>query len=687
MSSTRLRMRMADIADIAGVRRPVVTMWRKRPAPGGAPFPEPVESAGGETWFDADQIGEYLDRTGRGNNPTAKLDIAARATAVTESPADRLPMHQDEFMAVSALLALRAIDDEGFADRDRDVILDRADDVDPDDEFIFSELEVVGDRLFELAEFADRLVESSYSVAEAMENLMAQRFRIEMPGHREVALSADAVTIITDLVLALADQAGMESTTLIDPAAGSSDLLVAVAQRAEHRVLSVHTVGGTDAPSRLARRRLRAHGVVSNQFDADRAPAGCLYLARFPSPAHPDMSTNDILEAINDLAVSTSPTDRVVILAPASALTDRLASQADRNTRDLLLRTQRLRALVKLPVGLVPGKARQRLGLCCLGTAFATERGNLVAVGDLPDVQLTGAAAKDLAVDLAAVMTPRTAGQRAARYLHFVAAPDLLARRGALVTSSPAPRPSAAAGAELSVRIAALREALAEPIAGLEVPSVEVVRQPNTAPADVMSRAELNRILRLHPGHRLDSGIFDDAGTVRVVGLPELASDRPGGERRADRLALTELNPTAAYTEPGDIVFCSVPRPRAVIDPGGSVVESPARILRLDIATAPGLVPAVVAADINGLPPEAKNWKAWPLRRVAPTTAPMAAPLFTELAEYRDRLAGRIRQLDHLSRTLADGLTSGTITIPTTSTTGALSSTATIEGNDHATAR
>ncbi|MGI8418414.1 MAG: hypothetical protein ACR2P2_19895 [Nakamurella sp.] len=684
-SSTRLRMRMADIADIARVQRPVVTMWRKRPAPSGHAFPDPVAVDGGETWFDADEVADYLAATGRGNNPSASDDIAVGA-ALTVAPGRVSPMRDDEFAAVSALLALRAIDDEGFADVSQEEILDRADDADPDDEFLFTELHDVGARLPTLAGYADRLVESSYSVPLAMENLMAQRFRWGLAGHRAIALSAPALDVVASLVLALADQAGMETTTVVDPTAGGSDLLVALVQRAEHRVLAVHTATAADPVSRLARRRLRAQAVDRRPFDADRTPAGSLYVARFPTPADPTMSPAEILHAVNELAVSTSPTDRVVIVAPAAVLTDRLASAQDRERRDDLLRTDRLRALVKLPVGLVPGKPRQRLALCCLGPTPDVAQADFVAIGDLPNILLEGPSADALAIDLAAVMTPiRSRQTHSARFLHLVAMSELRARRGSLVTSTPGPTLTAAVGTELALEIADLRDRLAEPVAALAVPAVETVAQPAALQPNTLGNGQLHRVVQLRPGHRIDPAAVDSVGSVRVIGKPELCDEQAPSGRMADRLRLVSLNPGAEYTEPGDIVFCAAPRPYALVDPGGAVVESPARILRLDRAVAGGLAPEVVAADINAQPSGAKNWRAWPLRRVVGGTVPAVTTALVSIGRHRGLLTERLQQLDRLRTLLIDGLTSGNLTITSEPTAAPVSvNSISTEGTTHA---
>ena len=74
-----LRMTLSDVAALAQVQRPVVSMWRKRCAASARPFPEPAAFDGGRELFDADRIAAWLAATGRGNNAEAANDVAAFA--------------------------------------------------------------------------------------------------------------------------------------------------------------------------------------------------------------------------------------------------------------------------------------------------------------------------------------------------------------------------------------------------------------------------------------------------------------------------------------------------------------------------------------------------------------------------------------------------------------------------------
>jgi hypothetical protein len=70
---------LQDVADLARVRRPVVSVWRRRRRARGedAPFPVAVERAGGVERFDREEVVAWLERTGRGNNPEHGLDAPA----------------------------------------------------------------------------------------------------------------------------------------------------------------------------------------------------------------------------------------------------------------------------------------------------------------------------------------------------------------------------------------------------------------------------------------------------------------------------------------------------------------------------------------------------------------------------------------------------------------------------------
>ena len=84
-SSAVLRLGLSDVAQLAHVQRPVVSMWRARSAGSDRPFPAAIDAARGQEWFDGTAVVDWLIATGRGNNPTARDDLAAYASLRTRS--------------------------------------------------------------------------------------------------------------------------------------------------------------------------------------------------------------------------------------------------------------------------------------------------------------------------------------------------------------------------------------------------------------------------------------------------------------------------------------------------------------------------------------------------------------------------------------------------------------------------
>ncbi|MCM3523444.1 hypothetical protein M3677_17700, partial [Curtobacterium sp. P97] len=81
---------LTDIAHLAGVQRPAVSMWRTRTRVRGTavPFPEPVQIVGGVEHFAVADVTAYLARTGRGNNRGVELDATVFAPPVGGEASD-----------------------------------------------------------------------------------------------------------------------------------------------------------------------------------------------------------------------------------------------------------------------------------------------------------------------------------------------------------------------------------------------------------------------------------------------------------------------------------------------------------------------------------------------------------------------------------------------------------------------
>ncbi|MGH3604330.1 MAG: hypothetical protein ACRDQI_09945 [Pseudonocardiaceae bacterium] len=127
----------------------------------------------GEGRFDADAVLEWLELTGRGNNPDVRADCAAFASPKGMSTQD------DEivFDGLAALLCLKGISGARLASLTDDDLLDLADEADPDDEFLMSEISALGPRLRPLRCYADTPADACYNCTEAFEQLFGRGLR------------------------------------------------------------------------------------------------------------------------------------------------------------------------------------------------------------------------------------------------------------------------------------------------------------------------------------------------------------------------------------------------------------------------------------------------------------------------------------------------------------------------------
>ena len=163
MTSTgRLEARIAlpDIARLAGVQRPVVSMWRRRPKVRGVilPFPDPVGRDGAQELFDTEEVLSWLERTGArelGGSPVGELARLERVVA------------GDDLVVLEALWALMALTGRDLAEIEGDDILDLADAADPDDVMILGELEAAGEALVSAIARAVAMSEAAYGPAGA----------------------------------------------------------------------------------------------------------------------------------------------------------------------------------------------------------------------------------------------------------------------------------------------------------------------------------------------------------------------------------------------------------------------------------------------------------------------------------------------------------------------------------------
>ncbi|GGI02312.1 hypothetical protein ACFFGR_00615 [Arthrobacter liuii] len=664
-----LHMTLSDVAALAQVQRPVVSMWRKRSAGSAHPFPEPTALEGGRELFDADQIAGWLDATGRGNNPESMNDVAAfaRIPGTAAGGIQGSPVH-----ALTALLTLKAMTGKTLGRMSPDELLDMADEIDPDDTFLYSELEAHAESLASTAAFVDRLVDSAYNAPAAFEQLLAARFRAGLREHSDTALTDSTVALIAAAAVELAATLG-GNPVFADSTRGGSDLLMGIVDAAgESAPVTFLTMDDDGGAGRLVRRRLRVHGVEARQIRAE--PSGefavqgaVVHVAQYPSPGQPGMGAKQILAAVEHLVLQMDDQQRAVIIAPARVLCDVPVAAAS-GLRSGLLRTGRVRAIVRLPQGLLRSKPREAQALWVLGPSFADVpiAGRWTMVADLSTQNLTEDARQDLVSDVAASMGNRaTVRAHSFRFARLVQTSTLLASSGALVARQTRRASTPVAAAEAALR---MEELIRLQQTGKPEMSADLAVQPadantNPQPASVQEMITAGNLKYVQGNRLIDAHLTRTAGP-RVIGPAELLNPHSAEPRHITLLDFAANYPAGRLTEPGDVVFCTSPRAAALVDvDGGAVVLFPARVLRIDAGDPGGLVPDVVAADINALPSADKTWRQWRLRRVPDGQRRKLSETLARLQHGRQLARERLGHLEELATLITDGVAGGSLTL------------------------
>jgi hypothetical protein len=642
-------------------------MWRRRAASTEHPFPQPVSIRAERETFDADEIVEWLAATGRGNNAEAAGDVAAFALVGETSSRDDPVL----FSALTCALCLQVIAGGGLSHLDRDALLDLADQTDPDDVLLYSEMHAAADRLPAIAELADLLADASISSEAAFERLLVNRRRFGSARSRASMLRPAATSLVARMAVSLA--AGRSPTAVyVEPVPGSHDLLVAVvAEHGDRGPCEVRTPRSNLAEARVGRRRLRTHDIYREDviLDADgtfSVAEPVTHVVQLPGAAAPGMSDAEILSTIENVVVQMDDSQRGVVIASASALCDGFADARVLALRADMLRAGHVRAIVRLPRGLAPARSRQGLALWVLGPSHhedaVAERRTMVA--DLLDETLTEDVVQDLVTDVTAATGSRElVRSHTFRFLRPALTRSLLVTKRSLVeTVGPSVRVRSDL-AELLRRVEQVQVRLSTPPAGLAgLPEIAPGSSQAVRPRETIATLLAARRLHLLPGHRLDESDAQARAGVSVISLAELAGEAPPGSRHIAPLTLASRYDAARLTEPGDVAFCITPRPRALVDhQGGSLAMFPARILRIDPADPGGLVSDVLAADINAAPPHARNWRLWPVRTFTEDQRPLLIDALGRLADGRAEAQDRLRCLDELTDLLIRAATSGSL--------------------------
>lgn len=675
-------LQLKDVGLLAHVQRAAVSTWRARYANRSHPFPSPARVVDGQELFAVDDVVDWLETTGCGNNPDARHDaVAFTLTTVDMANDDVL------FAGLGALICLRGA--IGPLPADVDALVDAAELYDGDDELLFREVEAVGPLLKPLARYAELLVTTALNPSDPFDELVRRRQdRTSRP-----PVHATLRRLVARAALALADEAGFSEPTLVLRTVDDVDLVVeALAQSEGRGPLSVGvtlTTSEADSPgARLARRWLHVHGIMQSWVEADpdgtyALPDQTVVVLRLLT-AGTDRDAE--LDEVNNLCLNLSDQNRAVVVGPAASLTDALLarrspgrpaddgarlSSAGEIRRDAL-RTDAVRAVVRLPQGLFPDHSRSRAALWCLGPSRSTPASTLC----VNTQSLSGGGDDDLLTDLTAAMQgPRSQMARHLGTAHFRPTSTLCMSTQDLV--APVFREVHLGSKSVFQTLEDMLVRAATAVPGIEGVTIEPTTRPAVLPRTSLDRAVRERKIALMPGARIALSATTPRGTIPVV-------QHPGDLGRREELpALTELDLATSYaqvdrTQPGDIVVTSVGGSAAAVDRlGGVVVAFPARVLRchrprgsteqeraalerqgrqLPELAPQTFTPEAVAADINAQPPEARDWKAWPLTVLPPGQIEVTERLLTDLAARRARLEQARADVDAAVRTLTQAV-------------------------------
>lgn len=660
-----LQLSLSDIARLAQVQRPVVSTWRTRAAASDLPFPAPLKGVVGAERFDADAVVEWLETSGRGNNRDVRADAPACSLPAGVSLRDDPLL----FDGLSALLCLKVISGGELGGVSPSDVHGIAAVADPDDRLLRRELQQLGSRLGAVAAYADQLADAAFGSASALEGLLDQRFRHGLAPAAKSVVAAPVHDLVTAICRSLARDAGAEPPRYVDPTGTGGDLLLSVVVADADQAPDVFATHDDTAAARLFLRRLRVHDIHVETVPGALAALGpAVLLAHLPTSGPSAGDGKAVLDTIDEIAVSSGDDQRAVVVAPASLLIDRLRDRSMHQLRSHVVRTGRVRAMVRLPAGLVPYRSRQALALWVLGPDLAGHSlgERRIAVVDVSDAALTDVLICQIRDDVvAATAEPRLARAHSYARARLVPTATVLVQDGALLLPRPTvtrPDVEAAAAVVLLERRRTTPRESADALGGV---SIDVGASRVSGPVTLVE-ATGRGLVRVLPGNRQGFDLREE-GNVPVLGVAELTGDVVPGRRRVDRLTFLGTHEAARLTEAGDVVFCTSPRPRAAVDEtGGSAVQYPARVLRVDPVRGEGLIPLLVASAINAQPASSRAWRSWSLPRVPAGQVALVGIALDALDRERAATRARLSELDELHHTLVQGVTSGSFALTST---------------------
>lgn len=619
---------MQDIADLARVQRPTVSMWRKRTRARGRhlPFPNPVSVVGGVEHFARDAIVAWLDATGRGNNAEFRYD----------APAFSVPDAGD-LEELVLLLCLHTLTGEQLDGLSHDRLIALASEIDPNDEFALHEMREA--RLNpSFLRFVDDLVEASYGPDDALARLETGRLKRRQA---QRGLTHDVVEILRVSAQACREHLNRDDVVLVhggDPAL-SFNLAVD---------FPALVVSGDEPDDRAIRRRALIAG-------HDTTPVATKSSVTVTSVVGLDVEV--ALERIDEVVIELGHDNLAVILGSAPVLCDQLRGEHDQRRADTL-RLGHLVMAARLPRGLWRTAHRQNLGLWMLHGGSEAQQLWVADLAVVPNGELDF---DDLNSDIFAALG--ASNRRAYRYARVGDLPPILAGGPVVPPGVRAIRMGRSAAESHLEQVHAATLVTSLPLGAFDVlvepaPGSIVLQQQSLAQLRAAGQVAMKRGTRLKAEHASDDG------TVAV-----LTADGSWDGRRLDPFDAVEHYPRATRTESGDVVFREKPFPLARVDiEGGALVASPSRILRLGPTARIG--PYALAAVINEQQVLGSEWETWSIPLLKKHEAQALDETLRDAHKYGTELQRRMDATRNLTKALIDGVAAGTITVDAKPTIG-----------------
>ncbi|MCV7078834.1 hypothetical protein [Mycobacterium szulgai] len=604
---------LQDVADLAKVQRPVVSMWRKRRMVRGVsiPFPTPVATVDGVARFPRDAVVDWLVRTGRGNNLECDYDAPAVAAPDDAGLED-----------VVTLLCWHVVTGQELTSVSHADLVRSAERFDPEDTLLSTEIREL--RVSDSAlVYVDDLVEASRGPADALQRVEAGRLK-RREQLRE--LTDYAVNLLRCMVEAAAIH--LEDDRVVLRAEGSPV------------ALDVAEVCGLDVASND--RPLRRRAVIRGIHVRENVASQCVSALSLVG-----LDVVDALDRLDDAVLALRPRDVAIVIGSAAALSDGLAGPMQ-NRRAGALRVGNLVAAVRLPRGLWREAHRQSLAVwICVGGANAQQPW-VADLGAVEHIELT-----DIAADVAGALAQTE--DRAFRYARRIQLSNVLAGSAVVPRGVRAVR---LRGHDEGEHVEAVHRATLVTTAPLMPLDALVSAAPGRIHLAHRSLHELHAAKRLllKRGRRINGSHGSPEGTVRV--LPEEVV----GRLALDPVDAEAKYPRATRTEPGDVIFVEKPRPRAWVDRvGGAMVACPARIIRLSASAEVG--PLVLATLINETACPGSEWPTWSVPVLPRGEAERLEAALAEADEYERQASRRVAAVRELKTALINGVAAGALTL------------------------